>query len=477
MVMLPEEIVEGYRLSPQQEDLWQLQQSQSSNTYRVQCADTVQGEIDAAALRAAVQDSVERCEILRTRFRLLPGMSVPLQQVMDGGTTHYEEFDFSGLTPQRRQAEIDALLDKLQQTPFDFEVPSLLHCFLVKLSDRTHSLLFSLPALCVDRAGMVNLVREIGQGYEAHAQGVQRSNELIQYIQISDWFNEVIGLEEAKPGIDFWQEQLRVDASDTSLIFERQPPQEEDFHPQTCTLSTPLSANLRTLAEASNVGVASVLLACWQVLLTRLTEQPDLLIGYASDGRTDEDLESAIGLFVRHIPFRCPISGSTTFQQLVSQVSESLDAACEWQDCFSEARVVDTNRNGTLSRTPYSFEFGQQPSVFEAEHATFSIQEIDSCTNRFRLKLICLLDEETLNLKLQFDSNRYARDDIERLAAQFQSLLKNAVADPQTPVEQLEIMTEAPPHFRMPNTPTTISTERCIQMPTRTSGPTPRCRR
>ena len=62
-------LVEGFRLAPQQERVWLLHQKDKSRAYRAQSAIRIDGEIDARLLRRAVEEVVQRHEILRTSFR------------------------------------------------------------------------------------------------------------------------------------------------------------------------------------------------------------------------------------------------------------------------------------------------------------------------------------------------------------------------------------------------------------------------
>ena len=71
------EVIEGFRLSPQQKHLWLLQQE--SLAYRAQCAVLLEGTLHPENLQKALSKIVERHEILRTTYRCLPGMAVPLQ--------------------------------------------------------------------------------------------------------------------------------------------------------------------------------------------------------------------------------------------------------------------------------------------------------------------------------------------------------------------------------------------------------------
>jgi hypothetical protein len=63
------DILEGYALSPQQERVWVLQQGAQGLPYRAQCAVRVDGPLDLQVFTTALQQVVERHEMLRTTFQ------------------------------------------------------------------------------------------------------------------------------------------------------------------------------------------------------------------------------------------------------------------------------------------------------------------------------------------------------------------------------------------------------------------------
>ncbi|HXV98617.1 MAG TPA: condensation domain-containing protein, partial [Anaerolineae bacterium] len=78
---MPKEVIEGFRLSPQQKHLWLVQQTDQSHLYRAQCALQLEGQLKPEFLTTALAHVVNRHEILRTTFQRLTGMAIPLQVI------------------------------------------------------------------------------------------------------------------------------------------------------------------------------------------------------------------------------------------------------------------------------------------------------------------------------------------------------------------------------------------------------------
>src|SRR6476659_1101213 len=138
------EIVHSYRLSPQQERLWLLQQKHPG-PYRAQCSWLLEGPLDQTRLRSAVNALVERHEILRTSFQNLPDVLLPVQVIVETAAITWREHYLTVLSPAAQQQELEKLFRegrelRLQETS--------LVCDLVKLGPDRHVLNLSLPSLC-----------------------------------------------------------------------------------------------------------------------------------------------------------------------------------------------------------------------------------------------------------------------------------------------------------------------------------------
>src|SRR5215510_7756218 len=92
--------IEGFRLSPQQARLWLLQQDAQYPPYNSECCVLIKGPLDAQLLEAALNQVVRRHEILRTTFRRLPAMTLPLQVISENGQVMMRTCDLNGHVAQ-----------------------------------------------------------------------------------------------------------------------------------------------------------------------------------------------------------------------------------------------------------------------------------------------------------------------------------------------------------------------------------------
>jgi amino acid adenylation domain-containing protein len=440
--------IEGFRLSPQQARLWLLQQDAQYPPYYSECAVLIKGPLDARLLEVALNQVVRRHEILRTTFRRLPAMALPLQVISENGQLMMRTRHLNGHVAQAQEGLIESLikeagLDEASRTSFDFEQGPMLQTSLARLAPETHLLSLRLPALCADAASLENLTSEISRSYEANFNGVEASDEPSQYADLAEWQNELLESAETKAGRDYWRERSLTAPLAVMLPFENRRTEKNKagsalgaFTPLSLpvTVEPYLAAQIANLAHRNGTSIKLVLQACWQILLWR--SAGEILIGVSYDGRNYEGLQDALGLFERYLPINCHLEEGFTFVEVLNQLDELAREAQSWQECYTWEQIDEKG----VPFFPLCYEYLELQAGYRAGSSAFSVAHLYTCTDRFKLKLAALRRADRLNLEFHFDSGLFARGDVERLAGQFLTLLGNVVAAPDAALEDLSLL-------------------------------------
>jgi amino acid adenylation domain-containing protein/non-ribosomal peptide synthase protein (TIGR01720 family) len=447
-----QETIEGYRLSPQQAHLWLLQQDGRSLPYEAYCAVLIEGQLRAALLQTALAQVIQRHEILRTTFHCLSAMTIPLQVVSESSLFSVREEKLDKV--EGPAAVVEALLRVARQSPFDLERGPLVQAWLLALAPEEHLLLLRLPALCTDRVGLENLVRELSLSYEACLRGELLTSEVLQYADLAAWQNELLESAETEAGREYWRKQEWGDGLKSKLPFEPRAEavgQEQSercgFDPQSLTveIKAELRKQLETLAAAEGSSIAVLLLACWQVLLWRLMGQSDVVIGTAYDGRKYEEIKDALGLFARYLPVRCSLERHNQFSQVLRGADNAVRELYKWQEYFAWEQLASASGGGSFSFFPFCFEFAEAPARHAAGEISFSILQLSACIDRFILKLACQCQDRSLTATFHYDAQRLPQAEIARLAEQWLTLLDSFSRARQAAIGELEITS---PHER-----------------------------
>lgn len=437
------EEMQGFRLSPQQKHLWQLQEIDNF-PYCSQCAVLIEGDLDVNILKLVLDKVVNRYEILRTNFHSLPGMTIPLQVIGKQGISLDRTYDLSNLTSQEQEDSLTKLFHQVSKQPFDLVQGSPLQLSLVTLSTSKYLLIVSLSALCADNTTLKILVQEISQSYAAWLQGEELENEPLQYADLAEWQNELLEGEETEAGRDYWQKQdISLNLQGLKLPFEKRSIDELIFKPQmqTFAIAPELIKQIDIITQHKNASMLEFLLACWQVLNWRLAKQENLTIGVAFTGRKYQELETCVGLIAKYLPLSINVKVTSKISDFIYKNNEVIQQLEKLQDYFNWEQVAALIPN-TLRFFPLCFEFEEQPAKYIGADVSFTIYQQYAYIERFTLKLSCLRQDDALTAALHYDSSVFQAEDIKRLIEQFQTLLASAIANPDATISELEILSK-----------------------------------
>lgn len=450
--------LQGFRLSPQQKRIWQLQQA--DDVYRVQATVRVTGQLQPEILQQALRQVCDRHELLQTVFRRLPGLTVPVQVVDKKAIFLSKPLDLSHLDQPAQAAQIDTLVQAARQQPFDYEHGPLLQVTWVMLSSEESLLLLGLPALCGDPWTLCPLVQDLSQTYVACLKGDTLPDAEWQYAQFAEWQNQLLEAEEDSPGQAYWQRQDFSPLTTLSLPIATRS-DSNAFAPVTLFWTVPpeVTAKLSFLAEQLNATAAEVLLSCWQMLLWRLTGHSDLIIGTQCPGREYDALKSMLGLLAKQIPITCSYSANLQVMEAIALTQQILQAAEQWQDDFAWERDV------SAPFAPFGFSFVEQPSVFPAGGVLFTVEQSYCCLDRFQVDLAFQQSDRHLQATLSYDAACISAPAAQRLLEQFQTLLTHVLSHPNAPIGTLNLLNPAQRHdllVELNQTQTDYPTPHCI---------------
>ena len=189
------------------------------------------------------------------------------------------------------------------------------------------------------------------------------------------------------------------------------------------------------------------LLAAFQVLLARLSGQEDIPVGSPTAGRTRAEVEGLIGVFINNLVLRTDLSGNPTFRELLRRVrTVSLDAYAH-QDLPFEKVVEDLQPERSLGHSPLfqvmfnMLSFGLAQVDLPGLEVEFSVT-LETGAN-FDLTLYCVERENKLELLWEYDADLFEAATIDRWMGHWQKLLEAVVVNPDLPITDLPILTEA----------------------------------
>jgi amino acid adenylation domain-containing protein/non-ribosomal peptide synthase protein (TIGR01720 family) len=276
----------------------------------------------------------------------------------------------------------------------------------------------------------------------------------VQYVQFSEWQNELFEDEESA-GRVWWQQAAGTSAGTLVLPFERDGLSGDS---ESVAMAGLQGVVEQQISEADVIAVerltreegkspAVLLFGCWQVLLWRLSQKSQFFVSYVCDGRKYEELWDALGLFAKAVPVAGCLDEGMRFYELLDQLGQTTKMAYAWQDSYQWRQKSRNDQKGSAPFSPaVGFEYTERPAESFERGVAFSIYKQSHCLEKFKLHLCCVRTGDSIVAELHYDPSYFDAEDIERLGGQFATLVRSALVNPRAHIDELEILSEAERH-------------------------------
>ncbi|WP_433590320.1 amino acid adenylation domain-containing protein [Nocardia sp. CA-145437] len=451
-------------LSAAQRRLWFLEKFNASGengealgAYNVPVALRLHGELNVAALRAALHEVQERHETLRTVFPEIDGE--PCQQILEPGEATV------GL-PIRTvtEAEVPGEIRRVTAGGFDLATSVPLRAALLRLpGDQTeHVLVLVVHHIAMDGWSLQPLAADVAAAYRAHvAKQAPEWPELpIQYADYTLWQQDVLGREDDPESVisgqlGYWRRALDGLPELLAVPSDRPRPPAPTYRGGTveCGLDPFTHRELQALAAEHGVTMFMVLHAALAALLHRLTAGDDIAVGTPIAGRGHHALDRLVGMFVGTLVLRTSIDGGASFADLLRTVRDTDLEAFAHADVPFERLVEVLNPVRSQAHHPMfqvMLSVQNQPvRVLELPGLRIEADDADPGIAKFDLQFTlteswtAAREPDGITVSVNYAADLFDEDTAQGLAQRFVRLLGAAAGHPGTAIGDLDLLDAA----------------------------------
>ena len=321
-------------LSFAQERLWFLNQLEpESPAYNESNITRLSGSLDVPALEKALNQIVERHEVLRTTIALAGG--APQQLIARSRSLDLPVIDLRTLTNKERDCEAHRLITETLRRPFDLSRDLMLRALVIRLTDQEHTFLLVKHHIASDGWSAGILWQELAALYRGSISGEMAPlPELpVQYADYAVWQRNALRGAALETKLAYWRKQLNnLPTLQLPTDRPRTPVQTLRGARHPLVLSRNLLSEISALCRRERVTMFMTLLAAFQVLLQKYSGQDDIVVGAPIAKRDRPELETLIGFFINSLVLRTDLTGNPTFRELLRRVREVALGAYEHQD-------------------------------------------------------------------------------------------------------------------------------------------------
>ncbi|MCB9230919.1 MAG: amino acid adenylation domain-containing protein [Bacteroidia bacterium] len=443
--ILPAPLQPSYPLSDGQRRLWVLDQFRKTEAaYNMSRAFVLHGKVDSDRLFQAFQRLIERHEILRTVFPQIDGE--PRQVIGGPEHLHFAKLDWSEIQDQE-----NALHDLARaefQHAFDLENGPLLRLHWVFLDESKSALLFNIHHIIADGWSVGVIVRELIGFYDGYLEFEPLTLQFRDFVhwQASEAFQAALSQSR-----EFWMKQFAEPLPPLRLPTDFPRPLVKGYKGNFVeySFSRKMQSGLEKLARRQGGTLFMALLTGVEALLFRYTGQEEMVIGTPVAGRDRPELKNQLGFYVNTLPLRSKIDPKRGFEANLELVKSTTLEAFEHRDYPFDRLVNELDLERDLARSPLFDvmvqlqQFANRPPELRTEDGIKVIPfATELLSSQFDLALDFVEEGDGLRLRLEYDTDLFARSTIERFCQHLEGIFDAALKEPDHALGRLEYFSE-----------------------------------
>ncbi|NEP32365.1 non-ribosomal peptide synthetase, partial [Moorena sp. SIO3B2] len=469
------EINSVYPMSEGQKCLWLLHQIAPDNTaYNEYNAVKVNSPLDIEAWKATWQKIVERHSILRTTYGT-DNQGEPVQIIHPTIKVSMQVIDAKDWSEEQLKKEILACADVL----YDLEKDPIIRLYLFQRSVTEWVQLFTIHQIASDSFTKDLFLKEFQQLYR----GIP-VKEPLAYTDFVNWESEMLKSPWGEKLWQFWEKQLAGELPILDLPTDLARPSvvtyRSDCHE--FKLNEELVSRLKQL-QSDSISLFQVTLSAFYVLLYRYTNQTDILVNITTENRRGKnEFKNVAGYFANLVVVRSRsvaqrpgnLDGNTTFKELLLQVAKTVSQALKHEaynyplsQFVKQLKLKSHFRHGLVYSVMFNwgkiewYDTEFQEGLLQIE--PYLLAEQRGAPYDLSVEMIEVGDE--LNVRWNYNSDLFYPETIERMTRHYLTLLEGIVANRETPIFKMPLLTESERHqllIEWNNTQVDYPNNKCI---------------
>jgi len=425
----------SYPQSSSQKRLFVLHQwDEVGVSYNLPVIFRLEGSLDIARLEQAFRKMIGRHEALRTSFYFENGE--PVQQVHESVA-----FTLESVTCAEGADETESLGRTMAEfvRPFDLNKAPLMRAGVVQLAANRHALLLDMHHIISDGMSMDIFTSELSRLYN----GETLQPLHVQYKDYSEWMRSRDLSEQKNYWLDVFGEPAPL--LDLQTDFARSQTKSFRGHSINGLLTAKQKKAINELCRKTGATTYMVLLSALMVLLGRYSRQDDIVIGSPFSGRTHQDTEQMMGMFVNTLALRGYPANDKTYLDFLTEVKETVLKAIENQEYPFEELVESVTAHRDPSRNPlFDVMFDLENKLgLNLEGLNVTTVPNEHKGAKFDLTLTITDTDDGYAMNWEYCTDLFKPDSVKRMMKHFSHLVDELTASPGKKIGELELADES----------------------------------
>ncbi|WP_204038479.1 non-ribosomal peptide synthetase, partial [Micromonospora qiuiae] len=472
--LLPEDAVDAYPMAVLQAGMiFHMEADEERRLYQNVDSFHVRAPFDETLFRQAVQQIVDRHDILRTSFHLSE-YSEMLQVVHQSAELPIEVVDVRGLTEQEQDRRIVEVIEGLRDVPFDLARPPLWRYVIHWRSDESFEWTLVEHHAILDGWSLHSSITEILQRYmeltgdpastaapkpaSTYRDFVEAERAALASAEEREFWSAKVR-QTNRLRLPRWPQDATVDplvepqpGPDGQPLLEWElPPGHSDFYRWLETrIPDDICAGLEQAAARIGVPLKSVLLAAHMRVLAHLTGSRDVVTGMAFNGRLEViDGTESRGLFLNSLPVSATVADGTWTDLIRTMLAEENYLLPHRR--FPMAEIQRLADGEPLYETHFVYNHfhvmrglaDRDVRIVDPKINSFTTMRVEPTNYPFVCGFLRDPGADGLLMGLDYHTTEFSPEQIRRIRGYYLAALRSIVADPDRSLAQVDLTSPA----------------------------------
>ncbi|MGM9977963.1 MAG: amino acid adenylation domain-containing protein [Clostridium sp.] len=422
---------EYYEMSSAQKRIYVVGEIDDNKvSYNIPIALKIEGNLDVERLKNAVSKLIERHEIFRTSFHMIDGKAV--QKISKNVNINFEY--------EERFIKDESKLIMEFMRPFDLSKAPLMRVKVIKSTNDSYILLIDIHHIIADGESVSIFMDELSKLYKGEA----LDEITVSYKDYSYWIKNKDLSNEKEYWINEFKDEIPV--LEMPLDYTRGQVQSFNGNILTDVIDKDTSHKISLLSKETKTTEFMILLSALSILLSKYSNQDDIIIGSPIAGRTHKDTEKMIGMFVNTLALRTKPTKNKTYMDFLNEVKQVCLKAFENQQYPLEELIENLDIKRDLSRNPlFDVSFSIQNNNNEmlklddlkigTIKSEYNISKFDMSINIFRC-------DEFYAISFEYCSDLFKKETIEKMINHYKVIINDIMNNPNKCISDIETVEE-----------------------------------
>ncbi|WP_158941508.1 non-ribosomal peptide synthetase/type I polyketide synthase [Granulicella sp. S190] len=403
----------------------------------------LRGNVQEKDLKHAIELGFARHDALRSRVSE-DGESMLIAPVFSGAIEYADLSSLAETTAAREQMLREAI-DREGRTPFSLTEGPLARATIFKMSAEETVLLFTGHHMVLDGWSVNQLFEEISKFYSGKESATAKLLPLLPFSSYAIQEQARSKSGEFADNEAYWVEKFSGLAPVLDLPTDRPRPMNKTYDGATLkgSLGSALYADLKGASAKLGCTLYVTLLSGFQLLLHRLTRQPEVVVGISTAGQALFQNASLVGHCVHFLPMLSQLKDEETVKSHLAATRNVLFDAFDHQEFTYGSLLHKLSIPRDSSRLPlievqFNLEKIGTRIGFDGLSAVIKANPKQFVNTDMFLNVI--ETEDDLEYDCDFNTDLFDEDTIRRWMHLYANLLSSVVRDATVRVDEIELL-------------------------------------